>query len=243
MSFNPKLLETAAYAIEMTKRAFVPTGPGAPAADPAATAGGAPPGASPPGAPPMDPAAAGMPPGAAPPMDPAAAQMGAAPAAPPMDPAAAQMGGAAPAPAPPAGGFDPEMIRSIIREEMAANGGGGQKPKVPKITPEQAFTEAMRTRKMLTHMMGFMGIGLPPDILDDPTPGQDGGGEGGGKSGGGGSGGGSNGGGSSGGSSGQAKSAIAPIGPMQGAFPKTGGASTIVDSAEALMMLLERSTQ
>lgn len=222
MSFNPKLFECASYAIGQTKLAFVPGG------DPAAM-GAAPPG----GAPPMDPAAMA---GAAPPppaADPAAAAAG-APPAPPADPAAAQPGAGAPpapAPAPPAGGMDPEMIRSIIREEMAQGGAGGQKPKGPKITPEQMYQESVRTRKMITHMFGLMNWGLPPDILNDDIPNDQ---QGGGKSSGGGGGGG---GGSSGG---QSKSAIAPIKPLGGAFPmgKVAG-HEVTDAADALLRLLK----
>lgn len=136
--------------------------------------------------------------------------------------------------------MDPEMIRNIIREEMAQGGGAAGKPKAPKVTPEMMYQESLRNRKLLTHMYGLMNWGLPPDILDD-TPG-DGKPSGGAGSGGGSSSGGSSG--SSGGSSssgGQSKSAIAPIQPMTPAFPMGKAASShdVMQSAEALLRVLQ----
>ena len=217
MSFNPKLLECAEYAVHRTKTAFVPPGGGAPPMDPAAMMGGAPP---------------GMVPGAAPPMDPSAmAGMGAMPMGAPADPASQWGAGSPPAPPPsPPGGIDPEMIRSIIREEIASAISGNQhKSKGSKITPEQMYQEALRTRKLLTHMFGLMNWGLPPDILDDTPPG-DGNGEGSGDSNR-----------SKGRSSGgQPNSSIGPIPPIAPAFPMKAASDSkgIVDSADALLRVL-----
>ena len=238
MSFNPKLLECAEYAVHRTKTAFVPPGGGALPMDPAAMMGGAPPGMVP-GAPPMDPAAMmggappGMAPGAAPPMDPSAmAGMGAMPMGAPADPAS-QWGAGSPSapPLPSPGGIDPEMLRSIIREEIAAiASGNSSKSKGSKITPEQMYQEALRTRKLLTHMFGLMNWGLPPDILDD-TPPSDGSGAG-------------NGGNSnrpkSGSTGGQPNLPIGPIPPIAPAVPMKAASDSkgIVDSADALLRIL-----
>lgn len=242
--FNTQLLKCAEFAAQRQrqKAAFVPAGAGAPP-------GGMPPGA-PPGMPPgMDPSMMGAPPGGMPPgMDPS--MMGAPPGgmppgpppgAPPMDPAMggdpAAAGGAPPPAAPPAPAPGGD-IRSIIREELAAlqggqagAGGAGGKPKGKKMDPEAAYQEALRTRKMLTHMYGLMGWGLPPDILDDGPAAQ------GGEQAAGGSGG------ASGGApaGGEQKSAIAPIKPLETMTPAltTKAAEvSVFDKAEALLAII-----
>jgi hypothetical protein len=172
MAYNPVLMECAEYALGTTKVAFVPAGMPPP--------GQQQPGMSPGGAPPMDPSmGGGMPP---PGQDPNA---GAPPAPPPQDPNAGaapppppppEQPPAAPAPAQPAQ-LDPETIRAIIREEMAmgGKGGAGGKGKAPKADLNQIYAMQAKTQKMLAHLLGSTGVGLPPNILDDeqaPAPDQ-----------------------------------------------------------------------
>jgi hypothetical protein len=130
----------------------------------------------------------------------------------------------------------PDMIRSIIREELGQMGGGGggaQKaaPKA-KVDPAQLLTEVVRTRKLLTHLMSSANISLPADILDEPegaSPEQQQG-------------------------SGQQanspsqqtpehKSAIAPLTAMEGAspMPKAAGENSVVNHAGALLQILRVS--
>ena len=93
--------------------------------------------------------------GGAPPMDPS--MMGAAP---PMDPAAAGM--------PPAGGDPMEMLRQVVREEIAAAKGGE--------TPEEGGSDRVTNRDLdarldsLEQMIGMMaeamGIAPLPNFRD-----------------------------------------------------------------------------
>ena len=197
MPLNPILIQQVKQAMA-SKRAFVPPGAGAPpGGDPAAmaAAGGAPPmdpammGGAPPmdpammgGAPPMDPAMmGGAPPmdpammaamggGGAPPMDPA--MMGGAP---PMDPA--MMGGAPPAPPAPSAAPSEEikaLIQAEIQKAMSGGGGGGEaKPKskgAGKIDPGQMIEYMERQQKLLINLYESLGLNLPYDILDKPSP-------------------------------------------------------------------------
>ncbi len=159
-SFNPSLMECAVWALEKAaseKTAFLASQPQG--GDPAAAAQ-------------QQPAAAAAPPQM--PFDAQSAMAG--------DPAAQ---GAAPAAAspPPPPAFDPNAIRTMIREELAqAQGGGagaspggggeaGKKPKAAKIEPERLMEELSRVRKMVTHLSNSLGAGMPSDILDDdPKP-------------------------------------------------------------------------
>lgn len=138
---NPALFEIAEWRLQgEEKRAFVPQG----ATDPAAAAGGMPPG--------MDPAAmGGMPPG----MDPAA--MGGMP--PGMDPAA--MGAMPPAP--------PSAPMAPMAQPAAQPGAPGAGGKSNKIDPAFIYMELSRLRKLVTHMMQHVGVDMPPDILEDNT--------------------------------------------------------------------------
>ena len=186
MPLNPILIQQVKQAMA-SKRAFVPPGAGAPpGGDPAAmaAAGGAPPmdpammGGAPPmdpammgGAPPMDPAMmAAMGGGGAPPMDPA--MMGGAP---PMDPA--MMGGAPPAPPAPSAAPSEEikaLIQTEIQKAMSGGGGGGEaKPKskgAGKIDPGQMIEYMERQQKLLINLYESLGLNLPYDILDKPSP-------------------------------------------------------------------------
>jgi hypothetical protein len=149
------------------KSAFVPGSAAAggmpPAQDPSADPSMAMMGAAPPmdpammdpammgGAPPMDPMMGG-----APPMDP---MMGGAP---PMDPAA---GGAPPPP-----GGDTEMMRQIIREELAnlGNAGDAGKPKGAGKAQDVVMQEIAGMKKALVALMNQMGAHLPPDFMLPP---------------------------------------------------------------------------
>ena len=146
MPLNPILIQQVKQAMA-SKRAFVPPGAGAPpGGDPAAMAAAG-------GAPPMDPAMMG--------------------GAPPMDPA--MMGGAPPAPPAPSAAPS-EEIKALIQAEIqkAMSGGGGEaKPKskgAGKIDPGQMIEYMERQQKLLINLYESLGLNLPYDILDKPSP-------------------------------------------------------------------------
>ena len=109
------------------------------------------------GAPPMDPAMMG----GAPPMDPSMmdpAMMGGAP----MDPA--MMGGGAPPPPAEGGSGDiTETIRQIIKEELAASGGGAK----PKGSGGKVNMEAdlAAIKSVLSQLAGVFGLQVPASTL------------------------------------------------------------------------------
>lgn len=240
MSYNPKLFECAQYALGLSKQAFV-----SPLQDPSQM-GGAPPGGAPPGMPPggMPP---GMPPGGMPPgmpMDPSQGGGGVPPSPPgpsPVPPGAAPASGGeppppSPSPAPSSGGTDPEMLRMMIREELANSGGGGKpkgEGKVPKFDPAQTHAEVVKMKRILIHLMSVNGVDVPATLLDDapqveakPAEGAAGGG-------------------SPAPESQPPQSSIAPVQPIQGAMPamsqaqpQAKAAHSVVDSAAAILTLL-----
>lgn len=105
-------------------------------------------------------------------VDPAAAQgggmadpmAGAAASGMPMDPMAMGGGGAPAGGAPAPGGISAEEIRAIIKNELAASGGGmgggagGMEPIKPKI---DVNVELMQIKKMIAKMCDSMGVQIP----------------------------------------------------------------------------------
>lgn len=222
---NQELVKLAEYG--MQKRSFVPPG-----ADQGMPPSGMPPGppGMPPGALPVDPSATGAPPFGMPPMptgplpmDPAMLGGAPPPGGPPMpDPS---MAGAAP-PAPPAPPPPPPMdanaVRSIVQEVLAEQGGAGGKGKATaKVDPAQIYAVSLRNQKMLANIHSALGLPLPPDILDEPVPAGDQ----------------SQAQGSSGGGEEKAlqKSAIEPLTPLQGAFPKTAHLAKLAEAVQVLL--------
>ena len=152
MGVNHELLKLANWRVQehLEKQAIVPPGGGDP------MAGGAPPMGGPPmgGPPPMDPMAGGPPP-----KDPMAG------GPPPMDPMA---GGAPP----------PEDVRSIIQEELANAGVGGNGAaaagpagaKAKKFDPEELNTKLYNMEKLIVAISNALGVSLPPEALLGPPP-------------------------------------------------------------------------
>jgi hypothetical protein len=92
-----------------------------------------------------------------------------------MDPS--MMGGAPPAPPAPSAAPSEEikaLIQAEIQKAMSGGGGGGEaKPKskgAGKVDPGQMIEYMERQQKLLINLYESLGLNLPYDILDKPSP-------------------------------------------------------------------------